>query len=146
MKREYDNKRILVLDDDPNVRQLIGMVLKHRGFRVSVAKDPEHARERMRLERFEVLVTDHDMPQENGLSFVKKMRQGHDISLGTHHTNIPVVMVSARDEPEYIQEVKDAGVQAFVQKPFAPTSFAQLIEKLATEKRSMDFVQLPTLN
>ena len=96
-------------------------------------------------ERFEMLVTDHDMPRETGLSFVNELRSG-SLAMGSNKTDIPVVMVSAKAEPDHVDAVRKAGIQALVQKPFLPTAFVQLLNDIVSSKRSGDFICLSTLN
>jgi len=137
--------RILVVDDDPGIRHLIWSVLRHHGFSVTVAHNPSEARLRLQSERFEMLVTDHDMPRETGLSFVNELRSG-SLAMGSNKTDIPVVMVSAKAEPDHVDAVRKAGIQALVQKPFLPTAFVQLLNDIVSSKRSGDFICLSTLN
>lgn len=130
MMPELPSKRILVLDDDPGVLHLIWAVLKRDGHVVATAANPVEAEERMRTERFELLVTDHDMPRENGLSFVRRLREACGGVLEPHR-DIPVVMVSARCEPSHLSAAAEAGVDALVQKPFRPSALLEIVRRIA---------------
>lgn len=143
MKHQAAQKRILVLDDDPGVLHLIWVVLRREGHQVATASNPVEAEERMRSERFELLVTDHDMPRENGLSFVQRIRNSNGGALEPHR-DIPVVMVSANCEPGHLEALEEAGVYALVQKPFRPAAFLDVVRQLTREGGARGFVHLQT--
>ena len=135
-------KRILVLDDDPGVLHLMWAVLKREGHSVSTASSSHEAEERMRSEHFDFLVTDHDMPRENGLSFVRRIRNSDGGALQPHR-DIPVVMVTANCDPGHVQALEQAGVLALVQKPFRPAAFLDVVRRL-TRGATPGFIHLQT--
>lgn len=137
-------QRILVVDDDPGIRHLIWLVLRRAGLEVATARNTNEAEERLRNERFALMVTDHDMPRETGLSFVRRMRSTDCPELGANR-DMPVVVCSANSEPGYLDEVTAAGVGAFVEKPFRPESFAELVKALMLGHDD-NFIHLRTFN
>ena len=139
-------KKILVVDDDPGIRYLIWKTLQMRGFSVSLACSSNDAEARLKEEPFGMLVTDHDMPRETGLNFVRRLYGAVDESDEDGLTRIPIVMVSGEVDSDHVHAVQQAGIRAMVQKPFRPTAFAELIETVLNHEVSDDFIYLRTFN
>jgi two-component system OmpR family response regulator len=78
--------RILVVDDDEDIRRLNTEVLVNSGYRVDGAADGAMAWDALQLNDYDLLLTDHGMPNVNGLSLIKKLRAAHK--------TIPVILVS----------------------------------------------------
>ena len=137
-------KHILILDDDPSIRHLIWYALRRDGHQVAVAHHPKEAEERLRNEVFDLLVTDHHMPYETGLSFVRRIRtaeQEHFVP----HQDMPVIMISSYSQPDHIDNVKTLGVGALLQKPFRISDFTQTVRELTTQGLQMPFRHVKSL-
>lgn len=102
---------ILVVDDDNRIRELIATYLRNNGLRVTTAADVEAAKAAMRGLAFDVIVLDIMMPGQNGLEFARELRQD---------TRIPILMITARAEPEQRVLGLEAGVDDYLAKPFEP--------------------------
>jgi CheY-like chemotaxis protein len=137
-------KRALVVDDDPGVRHLLWTVLRREGWEVVLAGNVREAEHRMQSDTFSLLITDHAMPGEDGLSFVRRIRSNAVKSL-TAHRNVPVIMVSSFNDPAQLQEVDSAGVGAFVEKPFRPQTFAKVVQRLEA-CHTQEFIHVGTYN
>ena len=70
-----DHKRILVVDDEANIRELLFDVLSGKGFNVTLAKDGIESLNHMSGRRFDLLITDIDMPGLDGLKLLKMMKK-----------------------------------------------------------------------
>lgn len=103
-------KKILVVDDDLEFRLLLSEVLVLQGFTVVTAKDGEHALERIRIERPDLIMLDLSMPGLNGWEFCAKKMQDSQMK------DIPVVMISGHFITE--QKAKQNHVDAVLTKPF----------------------------
>src|SRR6266516_2928525 len=66
--------RLLVVEDDPTMRNLGAQVLVRAGYQVDAAEDGAAGWEALRAERYDLLITDHRMPRLSGLELVKKLR------------------------------------------------------------------------
>ncbi len=120
-----DKKRILIVDDEKNIRNVISEYAKFDGFETVEAEDGMEAVEICRNENFDLIIMDIMMPKLDGYSAVKEIRK-------TKHT--PVIMLSARGE-EYDKLFGfEIGVDDYVTKPFSPKELLARIR--AVIKRS----------
>jgi two-component system phosphate regulon response regulator OmpR len=102
---------ILVVDDDARIRDLLARYLHDHGFRVTTADDAGSARATMRSLSFDLLILDVMMPQESGIEFAKALRE---------ESQVPILMLTARAEPEQRIEGLETGVDDYLAKPFDP--------------------------
>jgi two-component system phosphate regulon response regulator OmpR len=102
---------ILVVDDDSRIRDLLARYLNDHGFRVTTAIDAASARATMRSLSFDLLILDVMMPQESGLEFARALRA---------ESQVPILMLTARAEPDQRIEGLETGVDDYLAKPFDP--------------------------
>ena len=106
---------ILLVEDDADLREVIGVVLEHEGFRVRRATGAIEALRMIAEEMPEAIITDVNMPGGSGVGLLGSMRADARTS------GIPVVVMSGTDQPEDIGWiVGQLGNAAFVRKPFDP--------------------------
>jgi CheY-like chemotaxis protein len=117
--------RVLVVDDDEVIRQLIAVNLQLEGFEVATAVDGRDCLERVGEVRPDVITLDVMMPRLDG--WVTAMRLREDES--TRH--IKVVMITARAQEHDVRRGREIGVDAYVTKPFDPNQLIQTVRKLA---------------
>src|SRR3954451_15350677 len=103
--------RVLVVDDEPAVRESIERVLRHDGFEVAVASDGREAVRRVAVVRPDVVLLDVLMPQIDGLEVCRRMRDTGD--------RTPVLMLTARDAVNDRVAGLEAGADDYLAKPFA---------------------------
>ncbi len=72
--RPNPSRRILVVDDEPYIRQLCAKALIHSGYKVAAAADCASAWQLLHTERYDLLITDHNMPRVSGIKLFKKLR------------------------------------------------------------------------
>jgi CheY-like chemotaxis protein len=77
--------RILVVDDEPELRRLNAEILRHSGYQVDAAEDGAAAWTALQLNRYDLLVTDNDMPKISGVELLKKV----------HATSMPLPVIMA---------------------------------------------------
>lgn len=102
---------ILVVDDDHRIRDLLVKYLSDNGFRVTGAVDATAARAAMRGMTFDLFILDVMMPGENGFVFAADLRK-------TNAT--PILMLTARTEPDQRVKGFEIGVDDYMAKPFEP--------------------------
>jgi len=102
---------ILVVDDDSRIRDLLARYLHDHDFRVTTAVDAEDARAHMRSLSFDLIVLDVMMPKESGIDFAKTLRT---------ESQVPILMLTARADPEHRIEGLETGVDDYLAKPFDP--------------------------
>jgi two-component system phosphate regulon response regulator OmpR len=106
-----NSPHILVIDDDNRIRDLLARYLHEHGFRVTTAVDAASARATMRSLTFDLLILDVMMPHESGLDFARSLRR---------ESQVPILMLTARTEPQDRIDGLEAGVDDYLTKPFDP--------------------------
>jgi two-component system response regulator MprA len=106
-----DRSQILVVDDEPAVRQALSRALSLERYGVALAEDGVAALERLAVERFDVIVLDVSMPRVSGLEVCRRLRAAGD--------RTPVLMLTARDGIDDRVAGLDAGADDYLVKPFA---------------------------
>jgi two-component system, OmpR family, phosphate regulon response regulator OmpR len=102
---------ILVIDDDSRIRDLLARYLQDNGYRVTAAIDAATARATMAGLSFDLLILDVMMPHESGIEFARALRR---------ESQVPILMLTARTEPEHRIEGLETGVDDYLAKPFDP--------------------------
>ena len=116
--------RILVVDDEPDIRQLVREILEDEGYRVSVAQDGESARAAFTAECPDLVLLDIWMPDVDGISLLKEWSESGRLEC-------PVVMISGHGTLETAVEATRLGARDFVQKPLS------LAKLLATVRNAL---------
>jgi two-component system KDP operon response regulator KdpE len=104
------NARILIVDDEPQIRRVMRTTLVARGYMVSTARNGEEALEKVREERFDLVLLDINMPGIGGMETCRIIRSQSDI---------PIVILSIRNAEKEKVEALDAGADDYVTKPFS---------------------------
>jgi two-component system chemotaxis response regulator CheY len=121
----YENIRILVLEDEAHIRQIICRLLRQIGFRMihDVANGADGFKELLRVSP-QVILCDIHMEPIDGLSFLRKLR-----SLGKpEFTRIPVIFLTADAERNTVVEAKDLRVDGYLVKPVSPKQLKQRLD------------------
>ncbi|MBP0580312.1 hybrid sensor histidine kinase/response regulator [Labrys sp. LIt4] len=109
-RQEERRKRVLVVDDSLTVRELQRKLLDHHGYEVEVAVDGMDGWNALRNGRFDLLISDIDMPRLDGIELVHRIRQDADLK------SLPVMIVSYKDRAEDRQRGLDAGADYYLTK------------------------------
>ncbi|MEJ2390282.1 MAG: sigma-54 dependent transcriptional regulator [Gammaproteobacteria bacterium] len=104
-----DKKLILVVDDEPDIRELLEITLARMGNLTQSAPDLGQARELLKQHAFDLCLTDMRLPDGNGIDLVRDINQ--------HYPNLPVAMITAHGNMESAIEALKAGAFDFVSKP-----------------------------
>jgi DNA-binding response OmpR family regulator len=107
-----NRKKVLVVDDDPGMRDVLGGILEIEGVEVYSATDGKDAIQKTLTEKPDLILLDVSMPKLNGLTFCKAIRAG------TETRNIPIIIISALTAKGRIEECMEAGADDFLGKPF----------------------------
>jgi two-component system KDP operon response regulator KdpE len=110
--------RILVVDDDPQIRRVLKVTLSGQGFEVDDAKNGDVALEKLRDARFDLVLLDINMPGMSGLDVCRQVRSSSEIA---------IIMLTVRDDEADTVEALDAGADDYVTKPFKPTELSARI-------------------
>ena len=123
--------RLLVADDNPTNREVIGKILERGGHSVTLVNNGEQALDAIEKERFDVVVLDRNMPGMGGtdaLRAIRVMMRGRE--------RLPVIILSADVTPEAKREAQEAGVDAFLAKPIEAMRLLREVEVLAGDTAS----------
>jgi len=101
--------RILVVDDDPQIRRVMRTALGSHQYEVGEAGSGEEAVERVHAEKFDVILLDINLPGISGLEACQKIRMWSDV---------PIIVITVRDSEKDKVEALDAGADDYVAKPF----------------------------
>jgi len=104
--------RVLVVEDEIEIQQLIALHLRRQGFNVQEVSDGEAARDQLAKNKFDLIVLDWMLPGLSGLEVTRWMRSQPSLS------SVPILFVTAKTEPEHIATGLDAGADDYVGKPF----------------------------
>lgn len=115
-------KRIIIVDDDPDVLMLIGVMLKNEGYVVDTAHDGEEALQKIAVHAPDVILLDIMMPRMNGVEVAKKLKA--DAATDT----IPIIFLTALTDRKYMQAALfQLGVTFYITKPI---DFDDLFDKV----------------
>ncbi|MCG5056012.1 MAG: sigma-54 dependent transcriptional regulator [Myxococcales bacterium] len=117
---ESETKRVLVADDEANIRRVLEAILRREGYDVVTAANGNEALERMNRE-INTVITDLKMPGLDGMSLLKK--------LSAEHPDVPVVMITAHGSVENAVEAVKLGAFDYLEKPFEQEQIRQLVAK-----------------
>jgi two-component system chemotaxis response regulator CheY len=118
-----DAKSILVVDDTRSMRKMVAAVLTGAGYEVSEAGDGVEALELAQSRRFDLVVTDHNMPRMDGVTLVRELRQ-----LGLYD-DVALIVLSTEVDPVLKQKGRDAGATGWMAKPFDPERMLDIVAK-----------------
>ena len=104
-----DHRRVLVVDDEPQITRVLRTSLSSQGYDIRVANDGETALEIMKDWAPDLVITDLSMPNMDGLELCRQLRRKSDV---------PIVVLSVRGEERTKVQALDAGADDYVTKPF----------------------------
>jgi CheY-like chemotaxis protein len=116
--------KILVVEDEPENRLLIGMILSAEGYQVIPAVDGADALARMASEPPDLILLDLMMPQMNGFEVLERLR-AHPAT-----APVPVIVLTALAQERDIERAVASGAQGYVIKPFEPDELLNRIEQM----------------
>ncbi len=105
--------RVLVVDDEPDIRELIEHALRRNGFRCESAADAEQARARINTSPPDLVLLDWRLPGQSGIDLAKTLKQDSETY------SIPIIMLTAHDQESRRIQGLDAGADDYVSKPFS---------------------------
>ncbi|GGB99654.1 DNA-binding response regulator [Oxalicibacterium flavum] len=121
---------ILVVDDDPEIRQLLSDYLQSSDYRVWTAADGKEMRQVLATVQIDLIVLDVMMPDEDGLALCRELRVRHET---------PVIMLTARGSPVDRIVGLEVGADDYMPKPFDPRELVARIKAVLKRARSYPF-------
>lgn len=125
--KNHKGKKVLVVDDEKFVRELIKIKLGRTGLEVVEATNGLEGLEKAQLEHPDIILMDVMMPKMNGFDACERLKANPETA------GIPVMMLTARGEKIDQDKGRDAGAVAYMSKPFSPQKLAEQILKILEE-------------
>ena len=107
-------KKILIVDDEPDILELISYNLKKDGFHISTALDGEDALQKMRAGHHDLIILDLMLPGIHGMEFCRILRNN------PRTAHVPIIMLTARGEESDKVHGLESGADDYMTKPFSP--------------------------
>ncbi len=126
-------QHVLVVDDEPDIRELLEITLTRMGLETKSAEDLQHAKQLLQAHPFDLCLTDMRLPDGNGIDLVRHIQQ--------QYAHVPVAMITAHGNMESAIEALKAGAFDFVAKPVDLQVLRNLVNsalQLAKQKNSDD--------
>lgn len=120
--------KILIAEDEPDIRDLIALTLNFSGFDVVVAVDGEEALKYAQNEEFDLILLDVRMPRMSGYEVCRQLRQLPATK------DVPIVFLSAKGQETEMQAGLDAGADEYILKPFAPSKLAVDLKRILEDR------------
>lgn len=131
-----EQKKVLVVDDEPTILKLARVKLEKEGFSVIDARNGAEAIEKAKSEKPDVIIMDIMMPKMNGNEACKNIKEDPE----TH--DIPVLMLTAVGQfEEQLKSLEDSGATDYITKPFDPVELAEQVNRILTNQGKEDAVR-----
>jgi len=126
-----EDKRVLVVDDEPDVRNYLSMILRDAGFIVITASDGEEALELIRIKKPDFISLDLVMPKKSGHKLLYELRRDRELS------RIPVLIVTAHAQTEMgkhdLEDIMEnkivSGPGVYLEKPVKPRDYVRFVQR-----------------
>lgn len=118
--------KILIAEDEHDIRELIKLTLTFGGYDVAAARDGLEAVEMASQERFDLIMMDVRMPRMTGYEACRALKDRSEFN------QTPIILLSAKGQKQEIEEGVSAGAAAYILKPFAPDQLLKKISEVLT--------------
>jgi DNA-binding NarL/FixJ family response regulator len=119
---QKESKKLLLIDDDPNLILLVKDYLEYRGYQVMTAEHGQEALDLLKGETPDMIICDVMMPEMDGYSLVQKIRENPQINW------IPVMFLSAKGQSQDRTKGLGSGADVYMVKPFEPEELVAQVE------------------
>ncbi len=117
-------QHILIVDDSESIRELVAYTLESSGYNVVKGSDGVEALEKLNGSEFNLVITDLNMPNMDGIQLIQEVRKKEGYS------TIPILMLTTESQQSKKEEAKAAGATGWIVKPFVPEKLLEVIKKI----------------
>ncbi len=117
-------KRILTVDNSKTMRDMVSFTLRKAGFDVKEAEDGKKALAVLGGDKFDLIITDLNMPVMDGITLIKNVRTG------SQHRGVPILILTTESDGTKKAEGKAAGATGWLVKPFSPEKLIELVQRV----------------
>lgn len=118
-------KKVLIIDDSASIRKSISYVLSQEGFEVAEAEDGKDGLAKAGKNNFELIVTDINMPNLDGIGFIQEVRKNQVYKF------VPIIVLTTENQKSRMQEGKAAGATGWIVKPFSADKLISVVKKIS---------------
>ncbi len=115
---------ILAVDDSASMRKMVSFTLSGAGYHVVEAVDGQDALEKVQTQKFDLVLTDQNMPRLDGLGLTRKLREQEAFK------STPILILTTESTDEMKQAGRAAGATGWLVKPFDPHRLIEIIKKV----------------
>jgi len=119
--------KILIAEDDQDIRELVVLTLQFSGFEVVSVEDGSLAVKKAQDQSFDLILMDVRMPRMTGYEACRRLKEMDETK------NIPIIFLSAKGQEQEIQTGINAGAADYILKPFAPDTLVDTINKVLSK-------------
>jgi len=116
-------KKFLIVDDSAAMRQLITFTIKEAGHEVLLAENGKEALERLKGATVDMVITDLNMPEMDGITLIKELR-----SMAAYKF-VPILMLTTESQVARREEGRAAGASGWIVKPFSAEKLLEVVKK-----------------
>ena len=124
----HELNRVLLVDDDRQTRLKLSRTLESEGYSVSVAQGGRQALDMLEFESFDLIILDILMPEVDGFTVLSQVKAAPALR------EIPVVVISAVDDPESIEKCRQLGAAEYLIKPVSAENLIACVSSVLAEK------------
>jgi len=117
-------KRVMTVDDSKTMRDMVSFTLRSAGFQVSEAEDGQKALVSLRSLQVDLVITDLNMPNMDGVSLIRNLRAD------PKYRAVPILMLTTEGDPGKKAEGRAAGATGWIVKPFDPTKLIDVVNRV----------------
>ncbi len=117
-------KTILAVDDSATMREMVAFVLESAGYRVIEAEDGAQGLDRAAAMPVDLVITDQNMPNMDGLTLVRSLRGMRD------YKSVPILLLTTESSDGMKQQGRAAGATGWLVKPFDPATLLEVVQKV----------------
>lgn len=114
-------KKILVVDDELTIRTILKQILEQGGFECEMAADGKEALEMLKADNFDLMITDINMPEMDGVELLQKTKE----LLPT----FPVIFITAYGRDKIIMQAMRSGLTDYIEKPFRMNDVIDVVKR-----------------
>lgn len=118
---------ILIVDDSASIRQTVKIALTGQGHQVCEAADGTEGLARAAADKYQLVITDLNMPQMDGLTMIKQLRTKSD------YAGVPILFLTTESDAGVKQQAKAAGATGWVTKPFDSEQLCRIVTKVLAQ-------------
>ncbi|MCJ8273054.1 MAG: response regulator [Psychrosphaera sp.] len=122
--------KILAVDDQRTIRELVSVVLKAQGHQIETAADGFEALQLAKENKYDLIISDVNMPNMNGISFVAKVRKL------LHLKYVPILMLTTESSDSIKTTARNSGASGWLTKPFDSRRLSGAVKKMLAKQES----------